>query len=71
MACELGAAGANEPASLGRHAPLPINATARVPDPPICADVISGPVVALAAQMWAFGDPSGRIAVLLPKPGLT
>jgi hypothetical protein len=35
MACELGAAGANELASLGRHVPLPNDAAACVPDPPL------------------------------------
>ena len=34
MAYELGAAGANEPASLSSHAPLPTNTTVHVPDPP-------------------------------------
>lgn len=33
MAYELGAAGANEPASLSRHAPLPTNATLTYPIP--------------------------------------
>jgi len=30
--------------------------------PPVCADVTSGPVVALAAQMWAFCAPATRRA---------
>jgi hypothetical protein len=35
MAGEPGTAGANELTSPGRHAPLPTNGAARVPEPPI------------------------------------
>ena len=55
MAYELGAAGANEPASLSGHAPLPTNATAHVPDPPLGAGVGQARVKALAVQIWAIG----------------
>ena len=37
MACKPGTAGANELASLSRHAPLFTKTTARVPDPPFCS----------------------------------
>jgi len=54
MACELGAAGANEPAGLGRHAPLPINATARVPEPPLWPPSPPASIAGLAAPNRGF-----------------
>ena len=44
MACKPGTAGANELASLSRHAPLFTKTTARVPDPPLGAadDFLAG-----------------------------
>jgi hypothetical protein len=59
MAGEPGAAGANELTSPGRHAPLPTNAAARVPDPPICSPVRSA-AVAL--------DDAAKEQSVAPKP---
>jgi hypothetical protein len=53
MAGEPGAADANELTSPGRHAPLPTNAAARVPDP-FCADVGAMPIKVSAVQSWVI-----------------
>ena len=62
MACEPGTAGANELASLSRHAPLFTKTTARVPDPPYLHQRFLG-VLQLRAQIR--GDLR-----LLRRPGL-
>ena len=54
MACKPGTAGANELASLSRHAPLFTKTTARVPDPPICNERGRDRLIVVAEQIGVF-----------------